>query len=44
MPPALLLALPKLPKQLHYRFVGRSMLLLDKEARLIVDFMPQALP
>ena len=44
MPPTLLLALPKLPKQLHYRFVGRSMLLVDKEARLIVDYMPQALP
>jgi hypothetical protein len=44
MPPTLLVKLPALPKQLHYRFVGRSMLLLDKEARLIVDYMPQALP
>jgi hypothetical protein len=44
MPPTLLLKLPKLPKQLHYHFVGRSMLLVDKEARLIVDYMPQALP
>jgi hypothetical protein len=44
MPPTLLVKLPVLPKQLHYRFVGRSMLLVDKEARLIVDYMPQALP
>lgn len=44
MPPTLLAKLPVLPKQLHYRLVGRSMLLLDKEARLIVDYMPQALP
>lgn len=44
MPPTLLVKLPALPKQLHYRFVGRSMLLVDKEARLIVDYMPQALP
>ena len=44
MPPTLLLKLPTLPKQLHYRFVGRSMLLLDKEARLIVDYFPTAMP
>lgn len=44
MPPTLLLKLPALPKQLHYRFVGRSMLLLDKEARLIVDYFPAAIP
>jgi len=44
MPPTLLLKLPTLPKQLHYRFVGRSMLLLDKEARLIVDYFPAAIP
>jgi hypothetical protein len=44
MPPTLLLKLPTLPKQLHYHFVGRSMVLLDKEARLIVDYLPNALP
>ncbi len=44
MPPTLLLKLPTLPKELHYRFVGRSMLLLDKEARLIIDVLPNALP
>lgn len=44
MTPALLLKLPALPKQLQYRFVGNALLLLDKEARLIVDYMPNALP
>jgi hypothetical protein len=44
MPPTLLLKLPTLPKQLHYHFVRRSLLLLDKEARLIVDYLPGVLP
>ena len=44
MPPTLLLRLPPLPKQLRYRFVGRSMLLVDRENGLIVDYMTNALP
>lgn len=44
MPPALLLALPELPKQLRYRFVGQNLLLVDRENFLIVDFMTNALP
>ncbi len=44
MPPALLLSLPELPKQLRYRFVGRSLLLVDRENGLIIDFMTDALP
>ncbi len=44
MPPTLLLKLPLLPKELTYRFVGRYLLLVDKEAMLIVDYMPSALP
>jgi hypothetical protein len=44
MPPTLLLRLPELPKQLRYRFVGRHLLLLDRESLLIVDYMPNALP
>lgn len=44
MPPTLLLKLPVLPKELHYRFVGGYLLLVDKEARLIVDVMPGAVP
>jgi hypothetical protein len=44
MPPTLLMRLPQLPKQLRYRFVGRNMLLLDRENGLIVDYMTDALP
>jgi hypothetical protein len=44
MPPTLLLKLPTLPKQVRYRFVGRNMLLVDRENGLIVDYMRSALP
>lgn len=44
MPPALLLELPQLPKQLRYRFVGRNLILVDRENGLIVDYMPKAVP
>ena len=44
MPPTLLLKLPSLPKQVRYRFVGRNMLLVDRENNLIVDYMLDALP
>jgi hypothetical protein len=44
MPPTLLLKLPKLPKQVKYRFVNRHMLLVDRENALIVDYMLDALP
>ena len=44
MPPTLLLRLPQLPKQVRYRFVGRSLLLVDRENGLIVDYMTNALP
>lgn len=44
MPPPLLLALPQLPKQLRYRFVGQYLLLVDRENGLIVDYMSNALP
>ncbi|HZH89380.1 MAG TPA: hypothetical protein VEX70_02055 [Pyrinomonadaceae bacterium] len=44
MPPTLLLRLPQLPKQVRYRFVGRNMLLVDRENGLIVDYMLNALP
>ena len=44
MPPTLLLKLPQLPKQLRYRFVGRNLLLVDRENGLIVDYMRDALP
>ncbi|HEU4509976.1 MAG TPA: hypothetical protein VFR78_17210 [Pyrinomonadaceae bacterium] len=44
MPPTLLLRLPQLPKQVRYRFVGRNLLLVDRENGLIVDYMTNALP
>lgn len=44
MPPSLLLALPQLPKQVRYRFVGTNMLLVDRESNLIIDYMTSALP
>jgi hypothetical protein len=44
MAPTLLLRLPQLPKQLRYRFVGRNLLLIDRENGLIVDYMTNALP
>ena len=42
MPPDLLADLPKLPKGLEYRFVGRALILFDSEACLIVDYIPNA--
>jgi hypothetical protein len=44
MPPTLLLKLPPLPKQIRYRFVGRNMLLVDRENGLIIDYMTNAVP
>jgi hypothetical protein len=44
MPATLLLKLPQLPKEVKYRFVGRNMLLVDRESNLIVDYMVDALP
>jgi len=44
MPATLLLKLPQLPKELRYRFVGRNMLLVDRENNVIVDYMVDALP
>jgi hypothetical protein len=44
MPPTLLLRLPQLPKQLRYRFVGRNLLIVDRENGIIVDYMTKALP
>ena len=44
MPPTLLLKLPQLPKEVKYRFVGRNMLLVDRDSNLIIDYMTGALP
>lgn len=42
--PALVEALPALPYELEYRFVGRHLVLLDVEANLVVDVLRDALP
>lgn len=44
VPPSLLLRLPKLPKGLDYRFVGRALILRDSDADLIVDYLPDVVP
>src|SRR6185503_8675665 len=44
MPTTLLAKLPQLPKEVRYRFVGRNMLLVDRESNVIIDYMPDALP
>lgn len=42
VPPQLIAALPPLPPELEYRIIGRSLVLWDHHANLIVDFMPAA--
>src|SRR5262245_61574713 len=44
VPPRLMEALPPLPKQLEYDFVGRTLILRDVDADIVVDFLPNALP
>jgi hypothetical protein len=44
VPPTLLLKLPKLPDQVAYRIVGHDLILLDVEANLVVDTIPEIIP
>ncbi len=44
MPPEVLKNLPPLPKELEYRFVGDSLILLDLDSHIVVDFVSKALP
>jgi hypothetical protein len=43
MPPQILQALPKMPEELEYRFVGPHLVILDSPAHIIVDFIPNVL-
>lgn len=43
-PASLLAALPPLPEQLEYRFVGRHLILRDVNANLVVDIMLNVIP
>ena len=44
VPPNVLQALPKLPDDIEYRFVGKHMILRDGRANLIIDYMTNAVP
>jgi len=43
VPPNVLAALPTLPNDIEYRFMGRDLILLDTRANLVVDRVPDAL-
>lgn len=44
VPPDVLRALPQLPEDIQYRFVGRHLILYDAKANLIIDYMFNAMP
>jgi hypothetical protein len=44
VPPTLLRTLPRLPDEVAYRILGSALLLVDRKANMIVDFMPNAIP
>jgi hypothetical protein len=44
VPPQILKALPPLPEELEYRFIQTSLIILDVDAHIIVDYLPGAVP
>jgi len=44
VPPNILAALPELPDDVEYRFMGRHLVLLDAKARVLLDGIPYAIP
>jgi len=44
VPPTLLINLPQLPREVAYGIVGHDLALLDTEARIVIDFIPGAIP
>jgi len=44
VPPSLLLKVPLLPEQVRYRFIGRTLILRDTEANVILDYIPDVVP
>ena len=44
MPTPILVKLPPVPSELEYRFLGRSLVLVDTECALVVDVLPDVLP
>jgi hypothetical protein len=43
-PPSILLNLPRLPPEVEYRIVGRTLVLRDMVANLVIDLIPDAVP
>jgi hypothetical protein len=43
VPPNILAALPRLPDDIQYRFLGRHLILLDTRANVILDRIPYAI-
>ena len=43
VPPNMLAALPELPPDVHYRFLGRDLMLHDTRANIILDEIPDAI-
>ena len=43
VPPTLLRKLPELPEEVVYRILGPSLLIIDRKANMIVDFIPNAI-
>ena len=43
VPPNLLANLPTLQKDVEYRVIGRTLILRDVDANIIVDFIPNAI-
>lgn len=44
VPPLILMNFPRLPDGLEYRFMGRDLILRDRDANIIVDFVAGAVP
>ena len=44
VPPQVLRALPPLPKELEYRFIQNTLILLDVRAHIIIDYLTGAVP
>src|SRR5205823_13084308 len=44
MPPSLISGLPKLPPQLAYRIAGHDLVILDRDANLVVDSISVVIP
>ena len=44
VPPFLLMELPKLPMNVEYRFVGKTLVLYDSLSNLIIDYIKEAAP